>query len=134
MSIMKGFICFSLMAVMVMAFAACEKEAYKVDVNDGNETPPPTKLNIEVTHQYSNYDDSLLPNVAVTLYETEDDEQMKRHYRKDTTGLNGKVVLNNIKPGSFRLVLEHENHGTLRFNLNVPGGTLEGWEYYRFVR
>lgn len=132
MSIKKGLGYFSLCVWMVMAFAACEKEAFKVDVNDGNEAPPPTKMYIEVTHQYSNYDDSLLPNVAVALFETIEDEQAMRYYRKDTTGLNGRVVLNNVKPGTFRIVLQHEERGTLRYDLTVLGGTLEGWQFYRF--
>lgn len=124
-------LCSGVLAIGIM-LASCEKEPRKVDINDGNENPINRKLEIEVTHRYSNTQDSLLPRVAVTLYETEEDEQLGRYYRRDTTGAGGVIVFGQIKTGDFRIVLSHATLGIRKKQVKITSQMVSSYEYYYF--
>lgn len=126
---LRAFIAITLLS---LGMASCSKEPRKVDINDGNENPINRKLEIEVTHRYSNTEDSLLPRVAVTLYESEEDEQLGRYYRRDTTDADGVIVFGQIKTGDFRIVLSHENLGIRKREVKITSQMVSSYEYYYF--
>lgn len=120
--------------LMVLA-CACNKEPRKVDVNDGTENPLNRKLVIEVTDRYTTSQgvlDSLLPKVAVTLYESQDDKLTGRYFRTDTTGIDGKATFQNLKADTFIVELKHKTLGTREYETRSNVNTLVSYEYYYF--
>lgn len=122
------------LAVLLLAVAmfSCEKENRKIDINDGNENPSVRKLFIEMSHRYSFTRDSLLPGVAITLYDNEDDLQLNRYTRSDTTGPDGMVVFQQMNAGDYIVILNHKMLGTKREQLNITNETVASYEYFYF--
>jgi hypothetical protein len=121
-----------LIALSLATLASCSKEARKVDINDGTENPTERYLIIETTHRYSNVADSLLPNVAVTLYENEEELLLNRYYRSDTTDSRGKLTFGNIKAGDFIVVLTHNQFGRKEERVSMSTSVVYAYEYYYF--
>lgn len=121
-----------LTALSALLFASCSKEARKVDINDGTENPIERYLIIETTHRYSNVADSLLANVAVTLYENEEELLLNRYYRSDTTDSRGKLTFGNIKAGDFIVVLTHNQFGRKEERVSLSTSVVYAYEYYYF--
>jgi hypothetical protein len=121
-----------LIALSLATLASCSKEARKVDINDGTENPTERYLIIETTHRYSNVADSLLPNVAVTLYENEEELLLNRYYRSDTTDSRGKLTFGNIKAGDFIVVLTHDQFGRKEERVSMSTSVVYAYEYYYF--
>lgn len=121
-----------LTALSALLFASCSKEARKVDINDGTENPIERYLIIETTHRYSNVADSLLTNVAVTLYENEEELLLNRYYRSDTTDSRGKLTFGNIKAGDFIVVLTHNQFGRKEERVSLSTSVVYAYEYYYF--
>jgi len=120
------------LCILLVSMASCSKEERKVDINDGTENPVNRKLEVEVVHRYSMTEDSLLPNVTISLYESFDDEQTDRYYRRDTTNQNGVIIFNNIAAGEFRVVMQHPTHGTKNYQINIPTMAVACFERYYF--
>lgn len=121
-----------LLLATVVFITSCSKEARKVDKNDGTENPIERKLIVEVTHRYNNYEDSVLPGAVIAFYESFDDEQSERYYRRDTTDFNGEIIFNNMAAGEFRVVMTHKDFGQKKFMIDVPVDAVAGYEYYYF--
>jgi len=121
-----------LTALSALLFASCSKEARKVDINDGTENPIERYLIIETTHRYSNVADSLLPGVAVTLYENEEELLLNRYYRSDTTDSRGKLTFGNIKAGDLIVVLTHNQFGRKEERVSLSTSVVYAYEYYYF--
>lgn len=111
---------------------SCDKEPRKVDLNNGNENPSARKLIIETTHRYSNTADSVLPNVSISLFETEDDVILNKYTRSDTTDNQGKLTFQNMSSGSFIVVLGHKTLGTKRERVNITNETVVSYEYFYY--
>lgn len=122
----------ALLCLLLVSMVSCSKEERKVDINDGTENPVNRKLEVEVVHRYSMTEDSLLPNVTISLYESLDDEQTERFYRRDTTNQDGVIIFNNIAAGEFRVVMQHATHGTKNYEINIPTVAVAGFERYWF--
>ncbi|CAN5351023.1 hypothetical protein BH09BAC1_BH09BAC1_21890 [soil metagenome] len=118
-----------LVFVLVLSLASCSKEPRKVDISNGYENPIERKLILEVTHRYTNYEDSILAKVAVTLYEHIEDIQTEQYYRRDTTDSNGKITFNNITSGTLQVVMSHATLGEKKLQINIPEQSVMGYEY-----
>ncbi len=121
-----------LTALSLATLASCSKEARKVDINDGTENPIERYLIIETTHRYINVADSLLPNVAITLYENEEEQLLNRYYRSDTTDSRGKLTFGNIKAGDFIVVLTHSQFGRKEERVSMSTSVVYAYEYFYF--
>jgi hypothetical protein len=121
-----------LTALSLATLASCNKEARKVDINDGTENPIERYLIVETTHRYSNIADSILPSVAITLYETDDDLLLNHYYRSDTTDNRGKLTFSNIKAGEFIVVLTHEQFGRKEERISMSTSVVYAYEYFYF--
>ncbi len=121
-----------LTALSLATLASCSKEDRKVDINDGTENPIERYLIIETTRRYSNVADSLLPNVAITLYENEEDQLLSRYYRSDTTDSRGKLTFGNIKAGDFIVVLTHNQFGRKEERVSMSTSVVYAYEYFYF--
>ncbi len=117
---------------LVLLMGSCDKEPRKVDVNDGNENPSVRKLIVEMTHRYSNVADSLLPGVAITLFDNEDELLRNNFTRSDTTGVNGTLTFQQMNAGTYIVLLNHKTLGTKRQQVNIANETVVSYEYWYY--
>lgn len=121
-----------MLTVLALLAYSCEKEPRKVDINDGNENPSVRSLKIEVTHRYSYTADSMLPGVAITLYETEDDLLLNHYTRSDTTDQGGKATFLHMDAGTFIVILNHETLGRKQQQIIITNETVTSYEAYSY--